>query len=679
MAPISNPLLLAWAAQLADVDWVTISNQWAERVLAAFPDFFEGDDVPAVRIQLPTISGGTKTLVINGYGLSINKFALAAGNLNFVFEGDVFSLELKSGNTNLAPKLILPQLEMGALGTKLYSDILQDSNKAISTTTFDLLSAALTPQNQFCSDWLTALEPVDLSLFDKADFVNNGTKTSTSFTKTLRLKEGVAPATYQLVLKGRGFSISQIGAAGTLTGISLLKDGVPVISTSFKDTDLEFVWERLRRDTFAVGHQGIDGMLGYLSTREPNDGVPPILVSTTPTDNASAVAPRVALELLFNEPVAAGTGAIVISNGTDTRSIPIQSSSVTITGTKVTIRPTSPLQPNSPYNVQLASGVIKDLQNNPFSGISNATTFNFVTGNVDAQAPLLLSTTPLKNAITFAPTANIELSFNEAVQKGSGQIRLVNTQNSKNTISIPVSDNRQVSITGNKVVINPSKDLTPNAVYSLQMAAGVIKDLDGNSFAGLTGNASLRFSTPSVVANRSTTLGSKDVSLLLTGNAAINGVGNALANTLIGNNNNNTLEGRLKKDTLIGGGGIADSDTFAYKALNESLLSGYDVIVDFNRKDRIRTPGTVAKASLTSSLGTVAALTAPAIRQLLTTGNFPRHAAVAFSASGMNGLFVALNNNTAGFDPAQDGLIFLQNFSGIGPSNPITIAPLLSP
>ncbi len=61
------------------------------------------------------------------------------------------------------------------------------------------------------------------------------------------------------------------------------------------------------------------------------------------------------------------------------------------------------------------------------------------------------------------------------------------------------------------------------------------------------------------------TLSANVENLTLTGGGNINGVGNALVNTLTGNSGNNVLEGGLGGDTLIGGGGT-DTATYANAA-----------------------------------------------------------------------------------------------------------------
>jgi hypothetical protein len=110
------------------------------------------------------------------------------------------------------------------------------------------------------------------------------------------------------------------------------------------------------------------------------DGVAPTLSSSSPVDGSITVAVGDNIVLTFSENVLAGSGNIVISDGSDTRTIAItDNSQVNITGNVVTINPTADLNINAAYNVQLASGVITDTAGNAYAGISDSITLNFST------------------------------------------------------------------------------------------------------------------------------------------------------------------------------------------------------------------------------------------------------------------------------------------------------------
>ncbi|WP_422101807.1 beta strand repeat-containing protein [Vreelandella sp.] len=112
------------------------------------------------------------------------------------------------------------------------------------------------------------------------------------------------------------------------------------------------------------------------------DTAAPILSSSTPMDNAPTVAVGADIVLTFSESVLAGSGNIVIANAndsSDTRTIAVTDSQVTINGNTVTIDPIADLQAGSSYYVQIASGALTDLAGNAYAGISDPTALNFET------------------------------------------------------------------------------------------------------------------------------------------------------------------------------------------------------------------------------------------------------------------------------------------------------------
>jgi methionine-rich copper-binding protein CopC len=230
---------------------------------------------------------------------------------------------------------------------------------------------------------------------------------------------------------------------------------------------------------------------------QPADTSAPKLTASTPKDNATAVAVGINIALTFSEPVKAGSGNIVISNGAgDTRTIAVtDASQVTITNNTVTINSTKDLNFNDHYSVKIASSAIKDLAGNTYAGIADATTLDFSTP--DTIKPTLISSTPKDNTTEVAVGNNLVLTFSEPVQAGSGNIVISNGAGDTRTIA--VTDASQITIKNNTVTINPTKNLNANSHYSVKIVGGVIKDLAGNAYAGLADATALGFSTTDTI------------------------------------------------------------------------------------------------------------------------------------------------------------------------------------
>ncbi len=85
-------------------------------------------------------------------------------------------------------------------------------------------------------------------------------------------------------------------------------------------------------------------------------------------------------------------------------------------------------------------------------------------------------------------------NFNELIQAGSGDIVITKTSGNVVFATIPVG-NPQVTISGTSLTINPTADLEIGQNYYVTIAAGAIKDIAGNNFAGITSNATWTFTT----------------------------------------------------------------------------------------------------------------------------------------------------------------------------------------
>lgn len=109
----------------------------------------------------------------------------------------------------------------------------------------------------------------------------------------------------------------------------------------------------------------------------PPSAVPPF----APVNGTTEVSPTANLVVMFDEPIQAGAGNIVLTNLTDGTATPIaasDSSQVSIdSGTNLTINPTANLLHSKQYAVLVETNAITDASGNFFGGISSSATWRF--------------------------------------------------------------------------------------------------------------------------------------------------------------------------------------------------------------------------------------------------------------------------------------------------------------
>jgi len=133
----------------------------------------------------------------------------------------------------------------------------------------------------------------------------------------------------------------------------------------------------------------------------------------------------------------------------------------------------------------------------------------------------------------------------------------------------------------------------------------------------------------------------------------------------------NTTTATAQRDRLTG---IAKKrDTFTLSRRPHSRLSNYDTITNFERVDRLRVNGTAYRSTIRGFNGSpIPRLNATGINKVLGGRQFRANTAGAFQVRGMNGTFIALNDNRPGFQAARDAIIFLQGYK-LGGSNTVTV------
>ena len=225
----------------------------------------------------------------------------------------------------------------------------------------------------------------------------------------------------------------------------------------------------------------------------------PTLSSSTPADNATAVAIDANIVLNFSESVDAETGNITIKKTSDDSTV----ESFSVTGSKVsgsgsnqiTVNPTSNFDPNIEYYVLIDATAFDDSSGNSYTGISSTTALSFTSANV---LPTLSSSTPADNATDVARDANIVLNFSEIVDVETGNITIKKTSDDSTFETIDVTSSNVTGTGTTQITINPTSNFNANIEYYLLIDATAIDDVSGGSYAGISSTTALSFTTESM-------------------------------------------------------------------------------------------------------------------------------------------------------------------------------------
>lgn len=167
--------------------------------------------------------------------------------------------------------------------------------------------------------------------------------------------------------------------------------------------------------------------------------------------------------------------------------------------------------------------------------------------SIDMTAPAVSSFSPADESFGVGIGSNIVLTFNETIQRGTGNITL-KTGAGALIASYDAALSSNLSITGSTLTLNPTADLSYSTGYKLEFATGSIKDMAGNSYAGA---ADYNFTT----------------------------LANSTNQTFTGVSSNESFISSAGNDSIDGGGGI-DAAVYGSNRSNFSLTklgSGFNV------------------------------------------------------------------------------------------------------
>jgi methionine-rich copper-binding protein CopC len=302
-----------------------------------------------------------------------------------------------------------------------------------------------------------------------------------------------------------------------------------------------------------VGSVAFYDTLGYSSTNggysqnftvissSTADITAPTVTTFSPADEATSVAIASDILVTFSEAIQRGTGNITLKTAAGAVVATYNaatSANITLTGDTLTLNPTADLAYSTGYKVEFSAGSFKDLAGNSYAG---TTSYNFTTGAApDATAPTF---TPADEAASVVIASDILVTFSETIQRGTGNITL-KTAAGAVVATYNAASSSNLTLTGDTLTLNPTADLAYGTGYKVEFAAGSIKDLAGNSYAGTT---SYNFTTLLRIE------GTPDADTLY---------GSPNADPIFGLAGNDVIHPRLGNDSIDGGEGI---DTVNYQ------------------------------------------------------------------------------------------------------------------
>lgn len=215
---------------------------------------------------------------------------------------------------------------------------------------------------------------------------------------------------------------------------------------------------------FASGCKNVDELAGTTD-------LCPIVVSTTPANNDTAVSVFTQVTATFNKEMDAST--INTTSFTLKQGTTVVPGVVTYAGLTATFTPIDPLAYNKVYTATMAKGV-KDPANNAM--IADYV-WTFTSGSLsDNVIPIVISTDPADDATGVALNKKISATFSEAMNP----LTLNNSTFLINNGATAITG--VVTYSGNTALFSPAINLLPNTTYTGTITTGV-KDPAGNSIA----------------------------------------------------------------------------------------------------------------------------------------------------------------------------------------------------
>ncbi len=210
-----------------------------------------------------------------------------------------------------------------------------------------------------------------------------------------------------------------------------------------------------------------DTMTANLVTAFAVDAAPAVS-STTPANNASAIATNSTITVNFSEAVNVGAGGVTLSCNSTAVAFSAGMPATNVSSLTLTPSAALPDSANCTGTVLAASVTDVDVSDPPNTLASN---FVWAFTTVDT-APTVTSTVPADDALNVAPSSNITVNFSESV----------NFSASSFTLQCPSGSNAGFAVVtaspANSVVLNPTDADVAGELCELTVVAANVTDVD---------------------------------------------------------------------------------------------------------------------------------------------------------------------------------------------------------
>lgn len=328
-----------------------------------------------------------------------------------------------------------------------------------------------------------------------------------------------------------------------------------------------------------------------------------------PADGATGVLVGSNIILSFSENIVVGTGNITITDGSTPQTIDVtDATQVTVSGSTMTINPTSDLIGGGAYYVQIAATAIKDAATNAYAGIADTTTLNFTAAaNGTIVAPVLIATSgdDVINGNQGGATSVSPIAFTAT---GSDKFVISDTSNAKISIDTFAAGDQLIFHISSAYGADPATTFSASSfatALSVSAITGTSVKLI-NNYDGAVQEITLPNASTAVTDD---TLA--EVLTLTGGSVAYVIDGSASADTIIGGAGADTITGGAGSDAITAGAGAdiidggTDNDNYIYSTVtgDTSVAGGTSGAISTAALDVITvTAGDTI--DLTASLGT---------------------------------------------------------------------------